>query len=136
MTRQHNLKRKMQEASTRRQFADLAKKVRYFGSPLHKRNPGDFGLSPPATPCPDKTLCDVSDVFDKELAQRLLTEGVARGLVSEQFDGEFPRYVWSVSDNETPLEARLENRTQGHYHGHPLVGDPFGEIVLQRWNQE
>lgn len=30
--------------------------ARYEGSPHHKRNPGDFGLTPPSAPRLDKTL--------------------------------------------------------------------------------
>ena len=34
----------------------LSGRVSYVGNPAHKRNPGDFGLTPPAAPSGDKTL--------------------------------------------------------------------------------
>jgi len=36
--------------------ASLAQKVKYGGNPEHKKNPGDFGLSPPSDPRPGKSL--------------------------------------------------------------------------------
>ena len=54
--------------------------------------PGDFGLNPPAQPRDDKTLCDDAGIFTRSEAQRLLWEGVQRGLISEQAAGaSFPR---------------------------------------------
>jgi hypothetical protein len=40
----------------------LRESCTYEGVPYHKRNPGDFGLTPPAAPRPDKTLCDEANV--------------------------------------------------------------------------
>ena len=66
-------------------------RVRYCGNPVHKRNPGDFGLTPPAGPRPGKSLCDTAKIFDKAVANKLLQKGVARGLVSKQFQGDWPQ---------------------------------------------
>lgn len=43
--------------------------AKYEGSPLHKRNPGDFGLTPPADPRRDKNLCDEASIFRKAVGQ-------------------------------------------------------------------
>jgi hypothetical protein len=115
----------------------LAGKVRYGGNSAHKRNPGDFGLTPPALPRDDKSLCDTVKIFKRAEALQLLKKGVLRGMISE-WDGTngFPKNIWSVTDDGTPLEAQLENAGNGTYHGYPLeVNDDFRESVLAKWHQ-
>jgi hypothetical protein len=46
----------------------LWRSVTYGGNPEHKRNPGDFGLTPPAQGRKDKTLCDTVEVFERQNA--------------------------------------------------------------------
>ena len=65
-------------------LAVLAKRVTYAGNPGHKANPGNFGLTPPASSRADKSLCDSVGVLDSHKTLRLLREGIRRGLVSEQ----------------------------------------------------
>ena len=50
MQRRHksNPKRRIRESCNPEELIRLAERVRYSGSPYHKRNPGDFGLTPPA----------------------------------------------------------------------------------------
>jgi len=116
--------------------ARLIEAIRYGGNPEHKRNPGDFGLIPPACPRPDKTLCDTVQVFEREETLRLLRAGVERGLVSERRVGDFPQNIWSVTEAGEPLEAELENRETGQYHGYPMpTTDPFREVVLEVWRK-
>ena len=114
----------------------LSEDVEYTGSPYHKRDPGDFDLTPPSAPRPNKTLCDQADIFEKEMAQSLLEEGVQRGMISEQQRGGYPQNIWSVTDDGIPVEAQLENQAQGTYHGYPLTeSDPFSKKVLQNWEE-
>jgi len=116
-------------------LAALAELAVYGGNPEHKRNPGDFGLSPPSLPRPGKTLCDGAQVFERAVAEALLKEGIERGLVSVQVRNGWPQNVWAVADNGVPLEAMLENQERGVYHGYPMLSDdPLREEVLQRWN--
>ncbi len=116
--------------------ARLARRSRYTGSPLHKRNPGDYCLTPPSSPRPRKTLCDGDRPILKEEAQNLLKEGFFKGMMSERWSGEWPEMVWAVSGNREVFEAQLENRDQGHYHGYPLqVNDDFRTTVLKEWDQ-
>ncbi|QDG54898.1 hypothetical protein FIV42_15430 [Persicimonas caeni] len=111
--------------------------MEYAGNPVHKRNPGDFGLTPPAAPSPDKTLCDGAEIFEKARAQELLSEGIRRGLVSAQQRGKFPQNVWAVTATGIPLEAQLENHVKGTYHGYPLASnDPLREKVLEWWEDK
>lgn len=116
---------------------DLAGSVQYTGSPYHKRNPGDFGLTPPAQPRPDKTLCDGAGIFAVADAQRWLQEGARRGLVSSDPEGSYPKHIWAVTDDGVVLEAKYNNEGPGHYHGYPLFApDPFRRIVLEHWRQQ
>lgn len=115
----------------------LAKRVRYRGNPMHKRNPGDFALVPPAAACPAKSLCDAAQIFDRAQAERLLQEGVCHGLVSEQEENGWPKVIWAVSDNGLALEARLDNAEQGTYHGYPIPpSDPFAREIVRLWQQQ
>ena len=66
----------------------LVQRVSYGGNPEHKRNPGDFGLTPPSQPRPDKSLCDDVGIFSKATAAQLLKDGIRRGV------------VWSVNRSE------------------------------------
>ena len=115
-------------------LADLAKRVKYTGSPLHKRNPGDFGLTPPSQPRQDKILCDITGITTVRESLRLLRRGVSKGLISEQTWGGFPQNIWAVTEDGIPLEAQLENREKGTYHGYPMpTSDRFRDQVLRHW---
>jgi hypothetical protein len=132
-----NFKRQIRRDCDPDELARLASCVKYGGNPEHKRNPGDFQLNPPAQPRADKTLCDAVGIFKKSKALWLLQEGVRRGLISEQTRGEFPQNIWSVTKDGKPLEAQLENQTQGIYHGYPMpINDDFRDEVLKRWKDE
>jgi hypothetical protein len=115
-------------------LADLANRACYGGNPEHKKNPGDFGLTPPASPRQGKSLCDVAQIFKREEALRLLREGIRKGMVSDREDHGWPKNVWSVTKNGIPMEAQLENPMTGCYHGYPMPGsDPLASEVLVRW---
>ena len=108
--------------------------ARYGGNPEHKKNPGDFGLTPPSHPRPDKTLCDLAGIFSRESAIELLKEGIRQGLVSDQLRNGYPQNVWAVTVDGIALEAQLENPAIGSYHGYPMPeNDPFRAQVLARW---
>ena len=105
-----NMKRRIEECPDSSVLAGLARKVKYRGSPLHKRDPGDFQLTPPAQPRNDKTLCDGVRIHTREVAQGLLREGVRRGLISVQTRGQFPQNIWAVTESGCPLEAQWRIR--------------------------
>lgn len=112
----------------------LSQRARYGGNPDHKRNPGDFGLTPPSNPRPAKSLCDDAGIVSRAEAERVLRRGLALGLVSEQARNGWPQNVWGVAANGTPVEAMLDNEQQGTYHGYPMLPeDPLVDEVLERW---
>jgi hypothetical protein len=121
--------------ATPEQLAYWRRTVTYGGNAEHKINPGDFGLIPPFGPRRGKTLCDGVSIFERAVALRLLREGIRRGLVSAQKRNGFPQNIWAVADDGTPLEAALDNRETGSYHGYPIwTDDQFGRKVLEKWN--
>ena len=136
MARQYNPKRRIQSDPEQEYLKILVSRVKYSGSPYHKRTPGDFGLTPPVQPVPDKTLCDQAGVTTVTEASRLLKAGVKKGLISVQIHGEFPQNIWAVREDGWPFEAQLENQVQGTYHGYPMPStDDFRLEVLKKWNQ-
>ena len=132
---QFNDKRRIRENCDASFLDRLHDNVRYGGNPEHKRNPGDFGLTPPSQPRPDKALCDGVSIFSKLEATRLLRNGVRRGLVSVAERNGFPQNIWSVTD-DCPLEAQLENAELGIYHGYPMPEtDPFRMKIHEAWKR-
>jgi hypothetical protein len=114
--------------------AGLAARVAYGGNPEHKRSPGDYGLTPPASPRPAKTLCDGERPILKPEAVALLRAGLTKGIMSGTPSGGWPQNIWSVSERGEVFEAQLENAAQGIYHGYPMpADDDFRDIVLQQW---
>jgi len=131
-----NSKRKMHLLSPEllQQCAVLSESVRYGGNPEHKKNPGDFGLTPPSAPRTAKSLCDSVAIFKKSLAMKYLKRGLKRGLVSEQIVNGWPQNIWSLTDSGYPIEAQLENSETGVYHGYPMPeSDPFSVEVVAAW---
>jgi hypothetical protein len=115
-------------------LADLSTRATYTGNPQHKRNPGDFRLTPPSDPRLGKTLCDPAGVTRRAEALGLLRSGLRRGLISEQWRDGWPQNVWAVSARGIPFEAMLENPVVGSYHGYPMPeSDPLRPHVLDRW---
>jgi len=131
----YNPKRKLQDHLPAEERKELADQVNYGGNPEHKRNPGNFGLTPPSDPRPHKTLCDDCGIFDKGIAESLLSEGVEKGTVSVQMKGKWPQNIWAVTSAGHAVEAQLENQVQGTYHGYPMPeADPMRHEILKRWN--
>ena len=115
-------------------LSNLASQAQYGGNPEHKINPGDFQLTPPSSPRAGKSLCDSVKVFTRKEALDLLRKGIRIGLVSDRVVGQWPKNVWSVIDDEIPLEAQLESSEQGSYHGYPMqTEDPLCEEVINQW---
>lgn len=107
----------------------------YEGSPDHKRNPGDFGLTPPASPRRDKTLCDEAAVFGRHTASDLFARAIDAGLVSEGTAvGELPRRIWLVHDHRV-FEIKLGGSVVGSYHGYPVRrSNPYFDEIVHAWD--
>ena len=132
----YNPKRRLASLGTHAEpeLAMLAESVRYSGNPEHKRNPGDFGLTPPAQPRRGKTLCDTVGIFTRANALRYLRLGLKRGAVSEQFVDGWPKIIWAVTKDGMPLEAQRDGT--GSYHGYPMPPeDPMAAEIKRFWTQ-
>ena len=132
--RKYNPKRRLESHGTHSELelAKLAGSVKYTGNPEHKRNPGDFGLSPPSQPRRDKTLCDAAGILTRTDAHKYLRLGLKRGAVSEQFVDGWPKIVWAVTEDGIPLEAQRDGT--GSYHGYPMPPeDPMVAEIKKFW---
>lgn len=129
-----NTKRKIQSFSEYSVSDDLIKNVKYGGNPEHKKNPGDFGLTPPSSPRTAKSLCDTVEIFTRKVAISHIKDGLQKGMISEQMKGQWPQNIWAVTSDGIPLEAQLENPESGVYHGYPMLeSDPFSHEVIKEW---
>jgi len=60
---------------------------------------------------------------------------VKKGLISDRFQGRWPKNIWSVTEDGSPVEAQLENPLNGTYHGYPMPSsDPLAREILKQWN--
>ena len=135
--RNRNPKRRLHPAPPSERLQELMSTVQYGGHPHHKRSPGDFGLTPPASPRPNKSLCDGVAIFERSIAAGHLVSGLRRGAVSADVEQGFPRHIWSMTADGRVLEARCDDHVQGRYHGYPLEpDDPMADLVIERWNKD
>lgn len=134
----YNPKRKlaaMHETSASER-GELSRSLSYKGNAEHKLYPNDYGLTPPASPRPGKTLCDAQRTFPRAEAESLLREGAQLGMVSVQRRNGWPQNIWAVNQHNQVFEAQLENCEQGHYHGYPMPGDDdFQSTIVTAWEQ-
>ena len=65
----YNLKRRIKELTKEdlQQYQEIADKISYGGNPEHKKNPGDFGLTPPSGLRAGKSLCDTVSIFSRQI---------------------------------------------------------------------
>ena len=110
------------------QLEQLSKIVTYVGSPEHKRSPSFAGHPRPRA---DASICPKELLDHQEKINGWLSCAVNKGSISEEFEGNFPKYVW-YKDDDHVFEARLVNKIQGTYKGFPLNPEewPTGIEVL------
>ncbi len=118
--------------------AHLRRHACYEGVSYYKRSPGDFDLTPPAAPRPDKTLCDEAGVTKRADADALLARAIEGGLASEHEAAEnFPKQLWVVDESGQPFEAMSGGSRPGAYHGYPIRrSDPFFDEVVKAWERQ
>lgn len=116
----------------------LSHRCAYEGKADHKRNPGDFNLSPPCQPRSDRTLCDEAEITTRAQASALLKKAIARGIVGGEVKGhpEYPKYLWVVDDRNQVFEITEGGSQLGRYHGHPMrKNSPMYNRILDLWNE-
>lgn len=107
----------------------------YEGSPLHKKEPHNFDLTPPTSPRPEKTLCDEAGIFDKQVAHALFARAIDVGLVSEKDKVEgFPAQMWVVDGDGRVFELIYGGSRTGRYHGYPIRrANPLFDKISVAW---
>ncbi len=113
----------------------LREQARYEGSPLHKKEPNNFGLIPPTSPRLDKTLCDEAGIVDKQVADGLFALALEVGLVSAKDKVEgFPAQMWVVDAEGRVFELIYGGSRAGRYHGYPIRrANPLFAKVAAAW---
>ena len=134
----NNPKRRVAPADEvdRAYLEQLLGRISYTGSPHHKRIPADYGFHPPASPRPDKSLCDANGSVRIGEATALFREAIDRGMISSYRIGDYPKYVWAVDENERVFEAKLE-KGRDTYHGYELGDDEkaMRQVVIEEWDR-
>jgi len=110
------------------QVDSISARVRYVGSPEHKRGASSFA----ATPKPrmqDASICPAD--FENRRAELTawLAEAIKLGLTGAPMESEFPRYVWYRRERQW-FAARLTNQTLGQYKGWPAAVDEVPSWAL------
>ncbi len=100
---------------------EVADRATYVGSSEHKDHPSHAG--PPALRS-DATPCEPHRTQDTDANTAALREGIRRRCTSAQFEGGFPRYVWTWMDGAL-YEARHINGPQGTYKGYRLETNEY-----------
>jgi hypothetical protein len=112
----------------------LTKKVAYVASGHHKRNPADYGLER-TNPRPTKSLCDRIRIIPLKEAKSMIARGISFGMVSDYAFGEFPKFIWCVSDDDV-YEAKTDETTPGTYHGYRLEEEDNMRVHVKKvWKE-
>ena len=114
-----NPRRRLREHN--RNLEEISCCVSYAGSPDHKTAWYYDNQIP--HPRADAEKCPPNFLHSKEAYQTVLAhlrEAIKNGFVSEAFEGNFPRFVWSNAFGDGIVyEARLTNKERGIYKGYP-----------------
>lgn len=123
----------------------LAKRIKYIGSPYHKRSPKDYDF-PHVAPRPATSLCDGHRSIRRTEALRLTRSGIRLGLFSDDFEkGDLPKWVWSVHQTPAGIEVYEARLGRDGYHGYLLdegparrirrSADPMCSTVFSEWEK-
>jgi hypothetical protein len=115
---------------------DLAKRLRYEGSGLHKLRPGDYGFVPSINPRPTKSVCDDLRSILLAEAKQLLRKGILSEMVSKFDPGGSPKYVWVVDSDGEVYEAKTKP-SDVVYHGYRIGDDEpdMRRYILGEWRK-
>jgi len=116
---------------------ELATRLRYVGSAIHKLHPGNYGFTPPQNPRPSKSPCDEIRAILREEAVDLFRSGISKGMVSEFAPGGAPKYIWSVGTDGEVYEAKARPEQEADYHRYRLGEDDqaMREYVKKEWRR-
>ena len=110
----------------------LISRCSYVGAAFHKLKPADYGLIPPSSPRPNKSVCDDHRPLLKAEAEALLEEGIRRGMVSKFEPDSVPKYIWAVDEHGEVYEAKTKPPRETAYHGYRLGEDDAFRVQVRR----
>jgi len=99
-------------------LARAAAAATYKGSGKHKNYPSPNGEWQPVHRGDTERCSSYRDETWQQFAA-LLRDAIRAGIVSDEFEGGFPKRVWAWLDGVLH-EARLTNSGHGEYHAFPL----------------
>ncbi len=117
-------------------LTELAKRLRYGGSGLHKLRPGDYGFVPSINPRPTKSVCDDLRTILPAEATKLFRNGILAEMVSQFDSGGSPKYVWAVDSDSEVYEAKTKP-PDVVYHGYRIGDDEpdMRRYILDEWRR-
>jgi len=66
----------------------------------------------------------------------MIHRGIMCGMVSDFFFGEYPKFIWCVSEDGEVYEAKTDSVTPRAYHGYRLEEeDNMRDHVKQVWKE-
>lgn len=73
-------------------------------------------------------------IIPLEEARTMIQKGILRGMFSDHFLNEHPKYIWYVAEDGEVYEAKTDLTTPGVYHGYRLEEeDNLREYIKQNW---
>lgn len=121
---------------TKKELSEFATATSYEGSAHHKSKASDYGLTPPISPRPTKSLCDDVRIIPADEANQLLKRAFELEMVSDRReDTEPPKYAWAVDGEGEVYEAKLGNNGY-RYHGYRLSkDDKLSKWLIKEWKK-
>ena len=121
---------------TQAELAGFVGTAGYDGRSYHKSKPADYGLEPPASPRPTKSLCDDKRTIHLAEARGLLESAILLGMVSAESNRNvLPKYAWAVDEEGEVYEAKLGGDRR-QYHGYRLSRDDKAhKWILKEWKK-
>ena len=100
----------------------VAERAQYKGVSYHKRTPSFAG---PPRWRPGKTACPSRFKDQQALLTSWIREAIRKGVISEEFRGDFPARVWYLdTEHDEVYKADLTQRETGEYHGYGPIEHP------------
>lgn len=104
-------------------YAALAERVSYVGSPEHKAHRSYAGHPKPRAV---GGICPKELSTDKAVPEEWLKEALRKGCVDGTMAGDFPKQLWYKDpDSGVVYEGYIVNRVQGSYKGYPIEPDQW-----------
>jgi hypothetical protein len=66
----------------------------------------------------------------------MIRKGISKGMISDLFYGEFPKFIWYVGEDGEVYEAKTDPVTLGAYHGYRIEEeDDMRDHIKRVWKE-